>query len=239
MKHSSLRITWLAAWGWLLVSFTSCFKSTDHSPVIEKTIPVTGFSKIYAGEQFHLVVQKGDSFLVKVKGPSDTVNDIDWDVNNQILDIRYQQHWKQHPVVEVFITLPDLVQLNLSGAATGTVAGFQGTAHVLRTVLSGSSNCTITGTGASSQVDLSGSSQITISGTTGLLYGNLSGGSRLNAYGLAAESVDIAASGGSLGRVSVSNRLDADASGGSRIFYRGDPSVKNITISGGGRVIRD
>jgi hypothetical protein len=230
-------LKWFASLSLLLLMF-SCRKNTDNSPIIEKEINLGGFNKIYAGDRFNLVVTKGASFSVKVKGPTHSVNDIDWSVANNILDIRYSHYEMNRPKVDIIINLPSLVQVTLSGAAAGAINGFQASPNVIRAVLSGASVLTMNGTGVNTQIDLSGASELTINGTTESLYGNISGAAKLHAYDLAATEVDISASGGSHAKVKVTERLFAEATGGSRIYYKGNPTVKNIQTSGGGAVIQ-
>jgi Putative auto-transporter adhesin, head GIN domain len=222
----------------LVLFLFSCRKETDNSPVIEKVINVTGFNRIYAGERFNLIVTKGNNFSVKVKGPTNSVNDIDWNVANNILDIQYNHYESNRPKVDVIISLPVLIQLNLSGAGTGTVNGFQDVTNIVRTFLSGASKCTLNGTGVNTQFDISGASELTVNGATASLYGEISGAGKLNAYDLTATEVDITASGGSEARVKVVQILFAEATGGSRIYYKGNPVVKTIQTSGGGQVIQ-
>lgn len=236
-KELSQLKQWMLIPSFLVLLF-SCNKNPDNSPVIEKEINLNGFTKIYAGERFNLVITKGDSFYIKVKGPSDTVNDIDWNVANNILDIQYKHYVANRPKVEVIINLPILIQLNLSGAATGMINGFHDVSHVIRTVLSGGSKCTLNGTGINTQIDISGGAELNVNGISESLYGNVSGGGKLNAYDLTSADVDIATSGGSEAKVKVVHSLSADASGGSSIYYKGNPVVKNIVTSGGGRVIQ-
>jgi hypothetical protein len=234
-------ITRLKRWTFLpslLFVVFSCNKTPDNPLVIEKEINLNGFNKIYAGERFNLIITKGNSFYIKVKGPADTVNDIDWNVANNILDIQYRHYMVNRPKVDVIITVPALIQVNLSGAAAGTVNGFQGVNNIIRTVLSGASRCTLNGTGANTQVDISGASELNVNGSTESLYGNISGAGKLNAYDLTSSEVDITASGGSEVKVKVVTTFFAEASGGSNIYYKGNPAVKNIQTSGGGRVIQ-
>jgi hypothetical protein len=222
----------------LLLFLFSCRKDSDHSPVIEKDISVTGFTKIYGGERFNFVITQGNIFSVKAKGPTNSVNDIEWNVANNILDIQYKHYQSNRPIIDITITLPALTQLNLSGASTGSINGFAGSLTVLRTVLSGASKCTLNGTGVNTQIDISGASELTVNGGTQSLYGNISGAGKLNAYDLVSTEVDISASGGSEARVKVTDRLFIEATGGSRVYYKGTPPVKNIQTSGGAEVIQ-
>ena len=222
----------------LLVLLFACNKNPNPSPVIEKEINVNGFSRVYAEERFNITITKGTNFYVKATGPANSISDITWSVANNILDIQYAHHESNRPVVDIVITMPVFVQLNLSGAATATVNGFQGTSHVLRAVISGASKCTFNGTGVNMQVDISGASELNVNGSTESLYGNISGAGKLNAFDLTSTEVDISASGGSAARVNVTHKLFAEATGGSRIYYKGTPHVKSIQASGGGQVIQ-
>jgi len=223
----------------LVVLLFACNKNPDHSPIIEKEINVNGFNKVYAGDRFNVTITKGTAFYVKATGPGNSVNDITWSVANNILDIGYAHQESNRPVVDIVITLPSFVSLNLSGAATGAVNGFHGTSNVLRAVLSGASKCTFNGTGVNMQIDISGASELNINGSTESLYGNISGAGKLIAFDLIATEVDINASGGSEASVYVTHKLFAEATGGSRIYYKGTPHVKNIVASGGGKVIQN
>jgi hypothetical protein len=229
---------------WMFVFFLffvlfSCEKQREDSPIIEKEINLSGFNRIYAGERFNLIITKGNNFYIKVKGPSNDVNDMEFDVSNGILDIQYSHYENHRPRVDVIITLPMLTTVNLAGAGTGTIDGFQNEPYVIRTILSGASKLTLSGTGINTNLEITGASQLIVSGATKNLYGNISGAGKLNAYDLVSTEVDISASGGSQAYVRVVQALFAEASGGSRIYYKGNPPEKHFETSGGGQVIHE
>jgi hypothetical protein len=217
----------------------SCNKDKDHSPTIEKDITVTGFTKVFAIHGFNVIITKGNSFSIKAKGPSTYVNDIKLSVTNNMLDLQFEHNWSNRPIIDVIITLPNLIQVTLGDAGKAVVNGFENENHVMRAVLSGASKCTFNGAPINVSFDLTGASQFDVNGATLNLYGSMSGGSRLNAYGLVADEVDIEANSGSEAHVKVVNVFFASATGGSRIYYKGDPAVKNTESSGGGQVIKE
>jgi hypothetical protein len=53
---------------------------------------------------------------------------------------------------------------------------------------------------------------------------------------LTGHAADLSVSGGSRAEVTVTGKLDAEASGGSRIEYAGDPQLGTIDTSGGSAV---
>lgn len=225
----------------LFVAFQSCKKdkSNDNSPVIEKEFQINGFTKVYSTHGFNLFVTRGANFQVKAHGPAKYVNDIQLRVLNGMLDIQYIHDWTNRPFIDLFITMPVLEQINLAGAAKGTVNGFENEDYALRAILSGASRGKINGTPINVSFDINGGSELEISGTTLYLDGVLSGAGKINAYDLNANEVDIEASGGSEARVRTGYALFATATGGSRIYYKGEPTQKFIETSGGGQVIKE
>lgn len=243
-----MKSKFMSAAKWMLILllpalFFSCRKDKwENSPYTEKQINLTGFTRVYAGSYFNVIITKGPAFQVTAKGPVNDVNDIEFrltNTNNNTLDIQYRHYVRNRPPVDIVITMPLLSTFSLSGACNGVVNGFQDEPHVIRTILSGASTCVMNGTGMNANVEVSGGSQLTLNGSTAKLYGNISGGARLHAYGLTATEVDISTSGGSTAYVKVQNILYASASGGSRIYYKGNPAEKNIETSGGSQVIQE
>jgi hypothetical protein len=116
--------------------------------------------------------------------------------------------------IEYRITVADLGNIDLSGAATLQAAGLDG------------KTLTIT---------LSGASRATISGRADSLTADVSGASGLNAAALQVKRANVEASGASQISVNVSDALDADASGASNIRYQGRPRLTSNT-SGAGTV---
>jgi Putative auto-transporter adhesin, head GIN domain len=225
----------------LTLLLASCEKEKQECPGLsEKTFANTGFARINAGDAHHVTVFKGTEFSIKANGCTSDLNDLELTVDaNHILDIRYKNHRKNRYRVDFTITMPLLVTVNLSGAAKGTINGFGGQNSVIRTVLSGASECTVSGTGINASLNLSGASKLVISGNTESLYGSVSGASQLEAYDVAATEVDIDVSGSSKAYVRPLEVFFAAASGNSRIYYKGNPPTKHFETSGNGKIIRE
>lgn len=224
----------------LFIAFLfSCNKDRDHSPIIEKEFAIAGVNKVYAMNGFNVIITKGDAFSFKAQGPSTFVNDIDLKISNRILDIQFLHNWNNRPQINISITLPVLTQINLGAAGNCIVHGFEEQDVIMRAVLSAGSKCSFNGAAINVAVDIAGGSQLDVSGSTLSLYGSVSGGGKLNAYSCVATEVDIDVSGGSEAKVNVQEKLFASASGGSRIYYKGQPVHKSIDTSGGGQVIQE
>ena len=86
-------------------------------------------------------------------------------------------------------------------------------------------------------VSMSGASYLTVYGEANRQTVTLSGASRYDALDLWTRWTGITVSGASNAYVSVRERLDAEASGASHVFFRGDPWV-NARVSGASSVTR-
>jgi hypothetical protein len=85
-------------------------------------------------------------------------------------------------------------------------------------------------------LDLSGGSHATVSGSGGDVTIDASGGSGANLSAFAVVNANVKASGGSQVTVNVKGRLVADASGGSKVYYLGNPTSVTSNESGGSEV---
>jgi len=83
---------------------------------------------------------------------------------------------------------------------------------------------------------LDNGSHVTVSGSGGDVTLSVAGGSGADLASFSVENADVTASRGSEVTVNVSGRLDASASGGSKVYYRGNPTLGTIEESGGSEV---
>lgn len=228
-------------YGALALVVFSCKKENRDCPgSTEQSFSLTGFTKINAGDANTVTIRKGDVFSVIARGCANDLADLDLSIDaGHFLNIKFKNYEKNHYRVDFDITIPTLVAVNLSGAAKGNVSGFRGQSFVIRTVLSGASECILNGAGINVAIDISGASKLIASGTTESLYGTISGASSLEAYGVNATEVDISVSGSSKAYVSPTHIIFAEASGNSRVYYKGNPVTTHFETSGNGKVIHE
>jgi hypothetical protein len=225
----------------LISLLISCSKEKRECPgSTQKTYDLTGFTKVKIGDANNVTIRKGTGFSIVAKGCATDLADLDLTIlPGQILEAKFKNSRNDRYRVDFTITLPTLVAIHLSGAAKGEVSGFQDQNTVIRTQLSGASECKLDGTGINLQFDLSGASTLTASGNTLNLYGSVSGASTLSAYGVEADEVDIIVSGASKAWVAPVNSFFVEASGASRVYYKGDPVTKHFETSGNAQVIKE
>ena len=116
------------------------------------------------------------------------------------------------------ISMPDLEALQFSGGVTGNATGFMLSHGV--------------------EVELSGGSILDMKGEAGNLSLVCSGGSNARLSDFSVADADVELSGGSQGTINVDGTLNADLSGGSHLFYMGNPTLGAISTSGGSEITR-
>lgn len=205
-----------------------------------ETRALTGFDAIAVGGGIDLFVRQGEEFRVEVESDDD-VAEIVTEVRDGTLEIRRERtlsgffDWGDHGAA--YVTLPVLKALTASGGSDvrgdGTLSG-----DALEIVASGGSDLAIDVAVGSLAATASGGSDTRLSGTARTARLHSSGGSDLNASRFSVAEANVESSGGSDVSITVSDRIVANASGGSDITYSGDPRTVDVNASGGADVRR-
>lgn len=150
-----------------------------------------------------IVVQKG--FAVEVEADDNNLPLVKTEVENGVLKIEREGHFSGHSKVLIRVFAPNIENLEVSGASKVSVNDINNEFLNL---------------------DVSGASKIDIRGKTKRLKMDSSGASNIDAKNLKAKNVSVEASGASKIDVFVSNELNADLSGATKLTYSGVP--KNV-----------
>lgn len=169
-----------------------------------ETRKVSGFKKIKAGGavKLEIVVQK--DFSVSVEADDNLLPVILTEVEGDTLKISTKEKISTNNIT-VKITMPELVDLDISAANAATVSAVK-TEYL--------------------KINANGASIVKISGEVKNLDVNANGASGIDAENLKTENAVVEASGASSVTVAPTNELNAKASGASSITYIGEP--KNI-----------
>ncbi|MCL2194853.1 MAG: DUF2807 domain-containing protein [Oscillospiraceae bacterium] len=136
--------------------------------------------------------------------------------------------------VTVNCTRVEDFRANLSGAARGE---FQlGEVNRLELTGSGSSRLTVRADAEDARITLSGSARANLNGSTERMDLRVSGSGSMNAFGFAAQRVEVNVSGSGSADVYAAEEIDARASGSGRVTYAGDPTTMRQSTSGSARI---
>jgi hypothetical protein len=202
----------------------------------------TDFTKITASHAFDIDITQSSSYLVRITLDDNLFQHLQVFKTGDPLTIRLQLGFSYTPApgrqltIQAEITMPDLDEVQLSGATRADVDGFIVT-HSFVAGISGASRLRGTYvTIGDVSFTVWGASTVELSGSGGDLTPTFSGASRLELRNFPVNNANVDLSGASQGTVNPDGRLDATASGASTILYLGNPTLGDITTSGGSTI---
>ena len=171
----------------------------------------SGFKKIEAGGAVNLEISVQKDFSVEVEADDNLLEYVKTEMDGDTLIISTKDRISPKTKINIQISLPELVDLNVSGASSAAAIGVKTD---------------------SLKLDASGASKIKIDGEVKSLEAEASGASGIDAENLKTENAKVDSSGASSVTVSPTNELDSVASGASRIIYTGEPQNIKQNASG-------
>jgi hypothetical protein len=194
----------------------------------------SGFDKIDIGGAAEVFLTQSDEFKVVIEADENLLPIIISEVRGSTLHIYNKKNIRKAQKLHVFIHMPDLKSVELSGAVELKTEGrFEG--DQLSFECSGASDLEISLKYTKITMDFSGASDADIDGYCNELSMDLSGASEINASQLEADDVSVDASGAANVKVFANKTLRADVSGAGSIRYKGDPKT-DISTSGAGSI---
>lgn len=206
---------------------------TVSGNVITKELDLHGFDQVKVSGGFVAHINRADTYSVVVRLHENLEEYLRLEAPGRTLEIGLDPNLSILGTAtrEVEISMPELAGLELSGATRGTISGFESTAD-LSVEVSGASKLDGDIQTGDSSFEVSGASTVDLSGSGEGLVLDASGASTADLSDFAVNDADVEASGASTAKVNTSGRLDAEASGASRVLYLGDPTLGGIESSG-------
>lgn len=214
---------------------------TGSGNVVTQEQAITGFDKIGVSQGFQVEVRQGDTFSVIIRVDDNIVEHLEVARKGDTLKIGLKPNRSyrlKNTTLEAEVTMPTLVGLDLSGGSRATITGFTSTED-FDADLSGGSHVRGDVEAGNAKLDLSGGSHLTLSGSAQDLKLDASGGGQIDLGDFSVVDADVEMSGGGRATVNASGKLDANASGGSHVYYVGNPTLGDIDTSGGSSVERE
>jgi len=207
-----------------------------------KNIALTNFNEVSVASGIDLYLTQSNSENIKISGNENLIKNIEVEKSGSSLNIRYKknihrQHTSRGEALKVYVNYKTLQAITASG---GSDVYGQNTLKTtsLKVQASGGSDIKMEIAAKDLELSVSGGSDANLKGTVTNMTIQSSGGSDVDALNLIAEYAKVTASGGSDANVHVTKGLEANASGGSDISYKGDPAVNKTSSSKSGDVTR-
>lgn len=218
----------------------------DKNVVVDANAEVrkaSGFSAIELSGAIDLYLSQGTEEAVAISASSDEIKArIRTEVKGNTLHIYFDGkglNWKTwgNNKMKAYVTFRKLNRLESSGACNIKTTDAIKTEE-LTVELSGASDFTGEVAVTKLKLNLSGASNMRVSGAAASTSIDASGACVVRGYDLKTDMCKIDASGASNIYVTVNKELNAGASGGSNISYKGAGIIRDISSSGGASIKR-
>jgi hypothetical protein len=224
----------------ILFAFSSCVfmgpSIKGNGNVVEQTRKTGNFDKIDVSRGMNVYITQGETRKIVVKADENLLEAIETKIEGDVLVIRATQNIRNATSKKVFITVPDLEEIEASSGSNV----FSETKLVFRDLkvsTSSGSNVTLEINSEKTEFSSSSGSNIKLQGITNSFKAKASSGANIKAEELTSENCEVKASSGSNIWITVKSDFSGDVSSGANIFVYGNPKNSNIEKSSGGNII--
>lgn len=203
-------------------------KSENRQVSEARRIKLSGDMDVY--------IDQGPASL-KVEADDNILQHIETAVHNNWLEIRTRDNVNINTIepVKVYITTPEITNLNVSGSGNIKSNAPFSTDNNTSFGISGSGNITATISAPKVEAHISGSGNLHISGETKDVEIHISGSGNYDGANLKAENADVSIAGSGDANLFAENRLKASIAGSGNVKYKGNATVDSH-IAGSGSI---
>jgi len=217
----------------VLVLIAAILYSTKLSAQeIVKTYDNKDFNSVSLSHAMNCQLTQSDKYSIEIKADEEDFEYLKVEQKGNSIRIYIDKNnYSSDSEIKVKITMPELTDLNLSGASkvklTMNVPGKN-----FSSKLSGSSYIEGSLTSGDIDISLSGSSKVKLNGKANDLDLHASGSSSLKLKHFAVKNADVQLSGSSLAELNLNGKLNTRQSGNSQIIYYGKADLGSTNFSG-------
>ncbi len=200
----------------------------------------SGYSALQVSDAFNVYVRFSDTEeKIEIEANENLQDRIIVEMEGRTLRIRLKNHLsiKGNATLNAYITTKSIDDFDVSGASKVALES-EWVASEGSLNLSGASEFTGELDLGQLEMDASGASDTDLFGTASSLNASLSGASTLKNYDFVIEALDIRLSGASDAYLSVNKTIDIDASGASKLNYKGNAIVNQKKLSGASEIVK-
>ncbi len=236
--------------------FSGC-EVTGPGGIVTEEKDFTDFTYVDVEDTFEVEIIQSDSFSTTVSADESFFDYIAVTKEGNTLRIylnprhTFTDFTLQAKTLKAKITMPALYGLNLSGASKATITGFKSSKDFSLNVSGASSldivdfevddiECEISGaskvTGNMNaddvECEVSGASRVELEGSANNIILKASGASKVTLDDFPVDDANVHLSGASEATLNVKGRLDCAVTAASRLYFQGNPTMGNISVTG-------
>jgi hypothetical protein len=229
----------------LLFGASACFIDVDDDglsvgcrnadgPDISLELALGQFDGIELEIAADVFLSQGDEFKVIAEGPEEAVTDLRDNIRNGNWIIDTRRCYRNNDEIDIYITLPELSEIRLSGSGNVVTETFF-LVNDVNLIGSGSGNMDLALDGDDVDARISGSGDIRIEGTADRADVTISGSGDWECFDYEVREADVTISGNGDAEVRVLDLLKIRITGSGDVLYKGNPDL-SVNITGSGEV---
>lgn len=241
------QIQWMLFASVIVLTASSCFININDEdgffgtcvdgsgPIVTRELFVAPFHGIELPISADVFIKQGPDQEVIVEGKDNIIDEIETDVQGGIWKIEFNRCVRDIDQLRVFITMPDLTRLRISGSGD-VVSENTFVISDLEIDIPGSGNVDLALDADDLDIEIPGSGRLILEGLADETRYRISGSGDVHAFNLECRVADISIPGSGDVEVFVTEFLKVRISGSGDVFFKGDPSL-DVSITGSGNVI--
>ncbi len=199
---------------------------------------VGSFKGVKAGQAIDVYLKKGDKESVKIESTGLDPEEIVTEISGSYLKIHMGPgNHRNVKSVKVYVTYVELDKI-VATSASNVFSDGAIKSNSMEIHASSAATVEVSVDANDIQISVSSAADVNVEGKAVTVDAEASSAGEIDAYSLAAESATASASSAGDIKLNVSKALDAKASSGGGIRYRGNPMKTNTNSSSGGSVKR-
>jgi hypothetical protein len=200
-----------------------------------ETRNIASFSGVKVAEGVDVYLKKGDKESVKVEVTGTSADNVLTEVSGSYLKVHLRDGNYRHVDAKVYVTYVKIEKLSASSAGSIFSDGVV-KADKMEITASSAGTVELNLEANSAEISASTAGDLELSGKCKSATLDASSAGEIDAYDLMVEEAEVTSSTGGSIKLSVSKNLDARASTGGTVRYRGNPDRNNTSSSTGGSV---
>ncbi|SDL05435.1 Putative auto-transporter adhesin, head GIN domain [Catalinimonas alkaloidigena] len=199
---------------------------------------IRSFSELEISGIYEVYLRQGNTESLELEADEDVMDKLITENKGDRLVLRMEHvrmNQYKNRKVKAYITCRRLDRIEMSGATH-----LQGETPLhtkaLAIGISGAGDVRLEIDTESLEASISGAGDLRVTGRTGEQRVEISGAGDYKSYDLASRRAEVRVSGAGSANVTVSEEIDAHASGAGNVYYKGSPSRTNVKSSGAGSV---
>jgi len=209
-------------------------QTTGSGTLVTESYDYSGFTMIEADSGFGLIIKQSQSYKIEVTTDDNILDRLDISMTGTTLQLSLSGSISP-TVMRAEISMPEIEGFNLSGGAKAAISGFNSNKPFSVTLTEGSA---LVGDIVSGDAGfgISGGSMVTLTGSGKDLMVRSSEGSELTLDEFPVNNADINIDSGGRSFFNVNGKLDTVLTGGSELYYTGEPELGEVNVSGGSKL---